>query len=96
MPTGYTAKIVDGQSFPDYVKTCLRAMGVCVSMRDLPMDTPIPEKFEPSPYHKDCIESINQEIQKFATMTNAEIAAYNIEQYELQLEHAKSTYEKIV
>ena len=43
MPTGYTAKIVDGQSFPDYVKTCLRAMGVCVSMRDLPMDTPIPE-----------------------------------------------------
>lgn len=37
MPTGYTSKIEDGQSFEDFVLGCARAFGACIMQRDDPM-----------------------------------------------------------
>ena len=37
MPTGYTSKIEDGQSFEDFVLGCARAFGACLDQRDDPM-----------------------------------------------------------
>ncbi len=53
MPTGYTSDIYDGKdvSFEDSTWTCARAFNHLASMRDLPMGTPIPEKFEAPKYH---------------------------------------------
>ncbi len=45
MPTGYTAKLADGeQSFEEFVWGCARAFGALILMRDDPSDTPVPEK----------------------------------------------------
>lgn len=48
MPTGYTAKLNEGeQSFEDFVWGAARAMGAFVTMRDDPADAPIPDEFTP-------------------------------------------------
>lgn len=58
MPTGYTQKLVEeGQSFPDFVMTCARAMGATISMRDEPHDAPIPIFTVPAFYHENVTEA---------------------------------------
>jgi hypothetical protein len=58
MPTGFTADICKGAevSFEDFAMTCARAFGALYSMRDEPMDAPIPETFVASGYHADELE----------------------------------------
>lgn len=53
MPTGYTAKLYEGepQTFPEFLLSCARAFGALIQMRDDPMDAPIPDEFAPSPYY---------------------------------------------
>ncbi len=51
MPTGYTHAVPEGMTFEQFVWKCARGMGALVTMRDEPMDAPIPERFEPSDYH---------------------------------------------
>ena len=53
MPTGYTDAIKDGITFQQFAMNCARAFGACVTMRDDPSDKPIPERFEPSAWHKE-------------------------------------------
>jgi hypothetical protein len=50
MPTGYTAAVESGEitTLKQFALQCARGMGACVTMRDEPWDTPIPERFEPS------------------------------------------------
>lgn len=53
MPTGYTAGILDGEinTFEEFAKTCMRAFGATIHMRDEPLSkTYEPEKT--SDYHK--------------------------------------------
>lgn len=54
MPTGYTADLYEGKdvSLPQFVLTCARAFGATVTMRDEPLDAPIPDEFAPSDYHE--------------------------------------------
>ena len=42
MPTGYTQQIIDGKikTPKEFLHLCLRSFGVCISMRDVPFDTP--------------------------------------------------------
>ena len=42
MPTGYTQQIIDGKikTPKEFLHLCLRNFGVCISMRDVPFDTP--------------------------------------------------------
>lgn len=53
MPTGYTAKLYEGerQTFAEFAMSCARAFGALVTMRDSSMDAAVPEQFEPSTYH---------------------------------------------
>jgi hypothetical protein len=48
MPTGYTAEVANGNitEFPDFAKRCARAMGALVTMRDMSLDAPFPERIE--------------------------------------------------
>lgn len=77
MPTGYTAKLMEkGQTFPEFVLTCARAMGACIMMRDDAMDAPIPERFEPSNYHKKRIAEATKENARLLKMGNGEKIAF--------------------
>ena len=72
MPTGYTAAIADGIDFNQFAMQCARAMGACVTMRDAPLDAPIPERFEPSNYHLLKLEELRCEMERLRTMSPAE------------------------
>ncbi len=67
MATGYTCEIEKGISFEKFVMTCARGMGACITMRDDDMDTPIPQKFEPSDYHLKELEKAIDAICKIDT-----------------------------
>ena len=79
MPTGYTQKLMEsGQSFPDFVLGCARAFGACVTMRDDPQDTPIPE-FKPSDFNAKAKVEAEAEIARLEAMTPEERVAYGEE-----------------
>jgi hypothetical protein len=48
MATGYTHKVQEGKvtEFRDFAWECARAFGALITMRDDPMDAPIPEAFK--------------------------------------------------
>jgi len=65
MPTGYTAGIAGNMSFNEFIMDCARAMGACITMRDDPRSTEIPDKFEPSTYY---IKAFKKATQRFTTL----------------------------
>lgn len=75
MPTGYTAEVQDGTvtEFTDFAMQCARAFGACVTMKDEKWDAEIPEAFEVSSYHSDCIEEIGEMITDIEDMTLQEL-----------------------
>lgn len=73
MATGYTAQIKKGISFEDFVMSCARAFGALIMMRDEPTNKPIPEKFEPSSYHKDNIVEIEKELVKLNELNESQL-----------------------
>lgn len=72
MPSGYTAKMYEGedQSFDDFVMSCARGMGALITMRDEPMDAPIPDAFEPSDYHAKAIEDAEWRLRNLDTVSD--------------------------
>lgn len=74
MPTGYTYKVKDGQSFEDFVWGCARGMGALIMMRDDPADAPIPERFEPSDWHVRQLAEIRAELARLEALTPAQAA----------------------
>ncbi|KWR88787.1 DUF551 domain-containing protein [Cupriavidus sp. IDO] len=72
MPTGYTAAISKGIPFNVFVMTCARAMGALIMMRDEPIDSPIPERFEPSDFYTKKAEAARAEVQRLRGLSDAE------------------------
>lgn len=74
MPTGYTAGIEDGTitDFPTFVMKCARAFGATITMRDDPMDAPIPDAFTPSNYHDEALARAKSNLAALWAMTPAE------------------------
>jgi hypothetical protein len=69
MPTGYTAELMEkGMSFEKFTLLCARAFGALVTMRDDPMDAPIPEKFEPYTYTKERLEAAKSKLAGLQAM----------------------------
>lgn len=85
MPTGYTNKIGEGQSFEDFILGCARAFGALVTMRDDSQDTPIPEKFEASEYHLREAAAAAIELEKLKEMPFEEAEKRAKEKYESEL-----------
>ena len=82
MPTGYTLDLYDGKdiTFEEFVLKCARAFGALISMRDEPIDAPIPERFEPSDYHLKELEKAKKRLK--------EIKEWNEEKAEQEAERA--------
>lgn len=77
MATGYTQGVRDGSvtDFRKFTMQCARAFGALISMRDDPMDAPIPEKIEPmsSSYHTEALKNAKAELVVLSKMSSAEI-----------------------
>jgi hypothetical protein len=85
MPTGYTAAIKDGISFEKFVWSCARAFGALVTMRDDPMDAPIPQAFESSTYNAQALAKARAELTRLQAMMKREISAACAADYEQQM-----------
>lgn len=73
MPTGYTSDLYEGdQTFAEFAMTCARAFGALIEMRDLPMDSPVPEEFTPSPYHAERLAQAEATVERARLMTDDE------------------------
>ena len=93
MPSAYTAGIADGITFEQFALGCARAMGALIEMRDLPMNAPIPEKFEVSQYHQFKISNAQEEIKRLEAMTDAEVNAHAKAEFEQETERNKQLIE---
>lgn len=78
MPTGYTYNVVDGKitEFADFAMQCARAFGALITMRDDPMDAPIPDEIKPeTSYYADRLADDMKRMGDIQAMTNAEADA---------------------
>lgn len=89
MPTGYTAGIYDGKdvSAEDFILRCARAFGATITMRDDPLDKPIPDAFEPSSYHAERLAESESELERYENMTVDEMRAEQEREHEEALRH---------
>jgi len=75
MPTGYTHGVQNGTvtTLKEFAILCARGMGATIMMRDDSLDTPIPERFEPSDHNAECLAEAKAEREKILAMSDAEI-----------------------
>ena len=90
MPTGYTQMIKNGQvkTPQEFLHLCLRNFGVCISMKDEPLDvrkdyTDNIKKFTQGDvdYHKEKMKSAEERMQKILKMTDEELYQMYLKKY---------------
>ena len=79
MPTGYTQQIIDGtvKTPKEFLHLCLRNFGVCISMRDMPLDshgdyTEYIKKFyqDSIGYHNKALENAKKEYERVINLSD--------------------------
>lgn len=84
----------EGQSFQDFILGCARAFGACIMMRDDPHDTPIPERFEPSDYHKKRIAEATAELSRLRGLNEADRVIYGETRKATDIQQSQKWLEK--
>lgn len=94
MPTGYTAGVADGKitDLRSFALQCARGMGALIMMRDLPLDAPIPERFEPSDYYAKKVEEGRAERDALYAMSEDEATAAARAEYQQKLAAKKAHF----
>jgi len=91
MPTGYTAKLYDGdQDFNEFIMGCARAFGALIMMRDESSDAQIPEKFYPSDYHLKEFIKASDKLKRLKSMSDDERQIAARKEYDDQVAHYNS------
>lgn len=88
MPTGYTQPIIDGivKTPKEFLHLCLRNFGVCISMRDMPLDSQEDYTESIKKYYQKSIDFNTKEL-KIAKEEYARII--NLSDDELYMEYVK-------
>ena len=82
MPTGYTQQIIDGtvKTPKEFLHLCLRNFGVCISMRDMPLDSQgdytesIKKYYQDSMgYHTKELENAKTEYDRISNLSDDEL-----------------------
>src|ERR1700741_504539 len=76
MPTGYTAAVADGKitTLRDFALYCARGMGALITMRDEPLNAPIPETLEPSTtYYDNKLAALRAELGELEALTDEQV-----------------------
>ena len=82
MATGYTSEIEKGISFNEFCLTCARAFGALIIMRDVSINTTIPNEFKPSTHHKEALKEEVEELRQLSTLTTEQCTELALKQYE--------------
>lgn len=92
MTTGYTVDMYEGKevSFPEFATKCARAFGALVSMREEPLDAPIPEEFKPSSYHVEQLEELRNELEAVKSWDEAHAKVESEKAYRKELQYAEN------
>jgi hypothetical protein len=74
MPTGYTAGILDGKikTFPEFAKTCMRAFGATIHMRDDDLDKEY-EPRTPSDYYSKELNKAKKLLNQIQILSDSKI-----------------------
>jgi hypothetical protein len=84
--TGYTQELIDSDlDFTGWAFLCARAMGVCITMRDEPLSTPIPEEFKPSEYHLEAYQKAEATVATLEKMSHAKRISWGNQQKKKQI-----------
>ena len=96
MPTGYTAGIIDGKitTFQEFAKTCMRAFGATIHMRDETLDAEYVPR-EVSSYYRETLESWNKTLEEVTSMSDEEIVAKREKQLQDDIDYHKDRISKI-
>jgi len=94
MSSGLTYEIEKGQSFNDFVMGCARQMGACISMRDMPSNTSIPEEFEISNHSKIRSEEAKKELEEFYRLTEEDWRKAAQKEFDDEIKSRKESEEK--
>lgn len=92
MPTGYTAPIYEGKemTFEQFMLRCARNFGALISMREEPLDVPIPDDFQPDDYHKNQIEKWQKKAAMFVRPKREDLES----EYQAAYDKAKAEYDE--
>ena len=82
MPTAFTMDLYEGKevTFEQFAMKCAREFDALVTMRDEPLDAPIPEEFKPADFYLKYMEKAKQRL--------AEVESWSEEQAEQEAEKA--------
>lgn len=90
MATGYTADVASGKvtDFKEYALLCARNFGACITMRDDPLSSEIPE-FEVDSYYQRAVESSTKALEEFSLMNDGDQEKMYLEQTAENLDHTQ-------
>lgn len=75
MATGYVHPVADGKvtTLRDFALQCARAFGALITMRDDPMDAPIPERLEPNfSFYEGALSKARADLARLSAMSLVE------------------------
>ncbi len=99
MPTGYTAVLLENPdtTFASFAMRCARNFGVCIEMRDEPLDVAPPTEIRPSLEVLDRLRAAEAEARRFEIMTLEEAERLDAAAYEESVEsweHGKAQHDR--
>lgn len=91
MPTGYTAGIIDGKitTFREFAKTCMKAFGATIHMRDETLDTEYVPR-EINEYYRQSLDKWKQTLDEVIKMSDEEIIAKREKELQERIDYARS------
>jgi len=85
----------EGESFAEFTNRCIRAMGVCVDMRDEPMSVPVPESFAIAEYYIESLEEAEIDFHEMASKSEEDALAWGIAEQKRSLLYWIESEERI-
>jgi len=97
MPTGYTCDVGNGKikEFEDFALLCARDFGALVSMREIPLDAPIPNEFKPSDYALKEIQKSEDKLKELKSMNKEQRVEFVKSKIKNGMDYAKRQIKKI-
>lgn len=96
MPTGYTYGVIEGKikDFPEFAKTCMRAFGATIHLRDEPLDKEY-EPRVPCDYHSEELSKGILNLETAKTISDEELIAKEFERRSERKEYLRGQIKKI-
>ena len=104
MPTGYTQQIIDGtvKTPKEFLHLCLRNFGVCISMRDMPLDSQVDYTEYIKKYYQDtmgyytkALENAKKEYARISNLSDDDFYEMYVERFSHNREYYQERTDKV-